>query len=350
MKWQDTTPLSLLEVWPSKAVYWELTCMLQADWYVIPQAARSDYTRDSIERHPDRAKVIRKHARNLVAVECIPFDEYELVISFDAILQVPATRSTLFAYYAQENWDRLYSMSLQRPVGRYDLFLAHMLDADYAIGALPQAIAFPYVHAPDFARSTFNRHKDERAWIDWRTLNTLAGLDLAGPWNFETEAAAKRVPDILNMPISYRGKPHEQTYGFADPPNWGDAAEYLRELSECRYYIGVGRIGGAGQGLAEAASMGCLCIGQVSKIYHRLICHGSCLCEDIAEMPRRLRVLRQSADLQREVLACQDEALRRYFNHGPLNLLKEAARIKSSTGQNTREIGTRAVAGEIPKG
>jgi len=330
VKWRDTSPKKLFEVWPSKAVYWELTCMLQADWYIIPETSLSEYSRDAVGRHPQRVEALRKYTKNITPVASIPFDEYDLVISFDDILDVSVKQSAVFAYYAQEHWDRLYGMSLQTPASGYDLFLAHMMDADYAITALPQAVSFPYVHDPGIARSVFSEAKEEQAWIDWRMLKTLAGQGLGDPWTSEAEAAGQRLHGILGTPIRYSGKAHEQTYGFADPPNWGDAAAYLKALAQCKYYVGVGGIGGAGQGLAEAASIGCLCIGQVGNQYHRVICHPACLCQDLAQMPARLRVLRESRSLQEEVLRHQDDALRDYFYQGPLNLLREAVKVKST--------------------
>jgi hypothetical protein len=329
VKWKDTSPAKLFEVWPGKAVYWELTCMLQADWYIIPQAKELEYTRDAVRRHPGRAEVIQKYTSNVTAAESIPLQEYDLVIVFDAVLDVQLDSSTVFAYYAQEHWDQLYTSSLQRPKPGYDLFLAHMLDSNSDLRSLPQAISFPYPHDLNLARSVFSAHREEVAWIDWRTLMTLAMKGPADPWTPEAEAAADRLQDVLGMMIDHRGKYNRQSYGFADPPKWGDAAEYLRAVSTRKYYVSVGRIDGAGQGLAEAASLGSICVGQGNKVYHRLICHPFCLCEDIAELPTRLKALRDSTDLQQEVLAYQDEALRKHFEQGPLNLLRQAAQMKS---------------------
>ena len=329
VKWQDTSPQKLFDVWPNKAVYWELTCMLQADWYIVPQASSSDYTRVSVEIFPGRAEAIRKYTKNVTPVESIPFEQYDLVISFDAILEVPRGHPTLFAYFAQEHWDRLYAQSLGRPAGDYDLFLAHMMDSNSTLPSLPQPISFPYLHDANLVRSIFSCEKREVVWVDWRTLMTLGMKDSADPWSHEGEAAAGRLQELLDLPICYRGKPYAQTYGFADPPAWGDAAVYLHELAGCKYYVSVGgRIGG-GQGLGEAASAGCLCIGQEDRAYHRLICHPSCLCADMAEMLQRLKTVVRSPDLQGEILSWQDEALRKHFDRGPMHLLEEAVHIKS---------------------
>lgn len=334
VKWKDTSPVKLFDVWPGKAVYWELTCMLQADWYIIPQARELEYTRDAVRRHPGRAEIIQKYTSNVTTTESIPFQEYDLVIAFDAVLDVPLNSSAVFAYYVQEHWDRLYTSSLQRPRPGYDLFLAHMMDSNSDLGSLPQAISFPYPHDLNLARSIFSAQREEVAWIDWRTLMTLAMRGPADPWTPEADAAADRLRYVLGIRIDHRGKYNQQSYGFADPPKWGDAAEYLRAVSTRKYYISVGLIDGAGQGLAEAASLGSICIGQRNKAYHRLICHPSCLCEDIAELPMQLKAVTGSKDLQQEVLAYQDEALRKHFEQGPLNLLKQAVQMKSDKRKN----------------
>jgi hypothetical protein len=336
VRWKDTSPKRLFDIWPGKAVYWELTCMLQADWFIIPQARELEYTRDAVRRHPGRAAIIQKYTNNVTPAKSIPFKEYDLVIAFDGILDVPRDSSTLFAYYVQEHWDPLYTASLRRPKFGYDLFLAHMMDSNSNLGSLPRALSFPYPHDLNLARSIFPAQREEKAWIDWRTLMTLAMRGPADPWTPEADAAACRLQDILGIPIDHRGNYNRHSYGFADPPSWGDAREYLRAVSTRKYYISVGRIAGAGQGLAEAASLGSICIGQKDKAYHRLICHPLALCEDIAEMPRKLKVLAGSSDLQREFLSYQDEALRKHFEQRPLDMLSEAVRIKSAKRKKWR--------------
>ena len=326
--WKDTTPERLFEVWPGKAVYWELTCMLEADWYIIPQRLESDYTRDAVRRHVGRAQLIEKHVKNITPIEAIPFSEYDLVITFDPILHPPKGSRAVFAYYVQEHWDRIYAESLAKPAANYDLFLAHMMDAPVELHGIPQAVSFPYVHDAQLVRGYFLREQREIAWVDWRTLLTLGGKDLKDPWCAEAEAASVRLAQILDIEIRCRTANHSQTYAISESLAWGDAAHYLRELAECRYYVAVGRLAGAGQALADAAALGCVCIGQADRAYHRLLCHPSCLCEDMAQMPSRLRVLRESADLQQEVLAWQDQKLKTHFRDAPLALLGEAIKLK----------------------
>lgn len=326
--WKDTSPTKLFDVWPGKAVYWELTCLLQTDWYIVPVLVEGEFLQDSVRNHPGRAELIRQNTRNITPVEKVPFADYDLIISFDAILDIPPGQSGVFAYYAQEHWDRLYEYSLRRPALGYDLFFAHMMDASHGLTSLPQSISMPYLHHPDLVRSLFAPPRREAAWMDWRTPLTLANKGLGDAWCSEADQAMIRLKEILEMEVCCRTASLSNTYAISDTPAWGDAAHYYRELAECRYYIAVGRIAGAGQALADAASVGCICIGQADKPYHRLLCHPLCLCEDMAQMPAKLRALRQNADLQHEVLSWQDQNLQKYFRDVPLALLSRAIELK----------------------
>ena len=144
--WRDTTPRGLFDIWPGRATFWEMACYLQADWYIIPQHVSGDYTQEAVLGIPGRAESIIRNTRNVVAPGEIPFDDYDLVITFDPILDVPADSSALFAYFVVEHWDHLYKEAQRRPHGGYDLFLAHILDAPKTIDSLPQPLALSLIH------------------------------------------------------------------------------------------------------------------------------------------------------------------------------------------------------------
>jgi hypothetical protein len=328
--WKDMSPQKVLDVWPIKAVYWELTCILEADWYIIPQILEGDYIRD-VTRLPGHIQIIEKYTTNIVPLERVPFSDYDLVISFDPILQPPKTSRTVFAYYAQEHWDRLYKESMQKPFSGYDLFLDHMMDAAADVRQLPQPLGFPYIHDSKFIRPCFSRLRQDVLWADWRTLMTLAVRGIGALPCPEAAAAARRLENTLSIKIRCHTLEQTKSWGIHDPPQWGDTADYFRELAECKYYVGVGDLAGAGQGLADAAALGCLCIGQSDKAYHRLLCHPSCLCEDIAQMPALFRGLANSPGLQGEVLAWQDAKLVEHFLDRPLHALDSAIKMKRKT-------------------
>jgi len=326
VRWENTDPLRLFNIWPGKAVLWEMTCLLRADWYIIPQQLNTEYIYDAVLKHPGRAELIYKYTQNVVTLADIPFDEYDVVITFDPILKVPKSKA-IFAYYVQEHWDPIYHKSLQAPIGHYDLFLAHMLDAMHNLKGIPQSVSFPYLRAPDVVRSVFHPEKKETVWVDWRTLTTLGMTEL---WSETAENAAKRLERILGMPVRYKGDFNKSPYGIAEPPLWGDAARYLEAMGKCKYYISVGRSSGAGQSLCDAASLGCICIGEEDKAYHRLICHPACLCKDMFDLPKKFREVTSSPELQEEILNWQDNALLEHFVNKPLRILQQACDMKKS--------------------
>lgn len=347
VRWRDTTPMGLFEYWPGKAVYWELTCMLEADWWVVPQRVEGDYFRDAVAKHAGRAEVMQKHTKNVVKASEIPLEEYDVVITFDPILEPRAGSPALFAYYVQEHWDRVYGASLRRPAAGYDLFLAHMLDADSTAEGVPRSISFPYLHEPRVVRQFFPEPKREEVWVDWRTVMTLAMKGLGDAWDADVDRAAARLQEILSLPMTSRGDYHSQSYGFSDPPRWGDAEKYLEALARCRYYVAVGRVAGAGQGLGDAAAAGCICIGESDKVYHRLICHPQCLCADLVEMPERLKEIQKSRELQEDVIAWQDAALKVHFKDKPLQLLAQAAELKDRKALWVKDLGARQPDGAL---
>ena len=326
MLWKNTSPARLFEIWPGKLTYWDMTCLLQADWYIIPQQLISMYTHDAVYRHPGRESMVRRFTKNVTPLEEVPFDQYDIVITLDPILDVPKDSSTLFAYHGMEHWDQPYIRSMRRPLGNYDLFLAHMMDSHDQLTRLPQTISFPYMHDPDSARSLFDTSKDDVVWVDWRALATLGMTEVWGPQN---EAAARRLEKIIGIAVRCRGNATFPSYSITDPPTWGDIAFlYLRDLARCKYYVGAGRIYGGGQGAVDAAGLTASVFGQGDKAYHRLLCHPESLCADMSELPRKLRRIVASPDLQAEILAWQDDALQSRFVSGPLNILSSALDMK----------------------
>ncbi len=328
VRWGDTTPRGLFDAWPGKATFWEMTCCLKADWYVVPQQLSSDYTKEVLKLLGS-SETMARHTRNVVAPQAIPVEKYDVVITFDPFWSMPTNSPALFAYFVVEHWDRLYKESLRKPLGQYDLFLAHMLDAPERLASLPQALAFPYLRDPETVRAAFPTAKDDAVWADFRTLTTLGMAETYGTWVAAGHAAAKRLEEALQYAVRYKGEFNESPYGISDPPAWGDALRYFGAMACCRYYVAVGTIAGAGQAICDAASVGCLCIGQQDKAFHRLICHPAALCSGMIELPRRLRAIAGSRDLQEEVRAWQDAALRDFFQRRPVALLEEAISVKA---------------------
>jgi hypothetical protein len=43
-RWGEGNPVDLFAVWPGKAKFWQMTVLLRADWYIIPQQRNTAYT------------------------------------------------------------------------------------------------------------------------------------------------------------------------------------------------------------------------------------------------------------------------------------------------------------------
>jgi hypothetical protein len=135
--------------------------------------------------------------------------------------------------------------------------------------------------------------------------------------------------NYLQYVIRYRPFKKE-LYLEADPPLWGDAAQYISELAKCKYYIG-GEQGGAGQGLVEAASLGLICFGEQSGIYHTLVCHPACLLSDLGELPQKFHAVVNNPLLHEEIIQWQDIMLKKHFADQPLTMLQQALEMKQKS-------------------
>jgi len=345
VRWQETSPLELLDVWPGRALFWAMTVLLQADWYVVPQRVTTWYTLFSgIGRPPDR-DVLERHTWNIVAPCTIPYDEYDVVISLDPCLQPPRCRQTLLAYYMNEHVDVRYGCSKRRPAPGYDLFFAHLLDATPTLNQLPQALGFPYMWERDITRPLLRTGPpaEEAVLVEWRTLALLLGdrsrqgrrftqqgqASSIGLTDSEAQELANRLAFYLDRPVRFQLLRDGIYNRLPDPPRWGDTLTYLRSLAGCRYYASLFSFG-AGQALVDAAAAGAIVFGSGDLAYHRLVCHPSCLCTSLKEFPEQFRHVSQSADLQKEILVWQDRALRHSFRDEPLALLAQAVEMKKA--------------------
>jgi len=339
MAWDAADPLRLLDAFPGKATLWEMSGALEADWYIIPQRIQTEYIYHSAVVHPFIGEALRQHVSGIVPVEEIPFERYDVVISFDPVLLPVPQTNTLFAYFVNEHWDRFYAVSLKQPLFRYDLFLAHMLDAEREVENLPGAVAFPYMRQPALVRSLFPcQAKEEGLWLEWRTIAALA---TAAFWDETCVQAAEAFQHQIGVPLHWKVF-GATPFGVENPPRWGDGRVYLNELARCKYYAAIGRISGAGQGLCDAASLDCICFGEANKAYHRLVCHPACLCNGIKDLQPVYEGVAASTVLQAEILAWQRERLYEHFYRRPLEVLQEALETKRRRASLRRGTATTA--------
>jgi hypothetical protein len=325
IKWKD--PLNLLNFWPNKAVMWQATCLLEADWYIISESkSKGDYLK-VILKNKKWKNIINKYTQNVVCLEDVPLDNYDVIITLDPILQCPKNSSTLFMYYVNEHWDNLYKKSLKQPLNNYDLFLDHMLTSTFKLKQLPQAISFPYLYFPELMRKIFTNNKEEKVFVSRRMINTLTQESVIID---KAKKTLERLEDILGIPVISTIDFFEKPFGISEPPAWGDTRNFYQRLSECKYYIEVGDIAGPGQGLLEAASIGCICIGINNRPYHKILCHPKLLCSSLWDLYDIFKNVKSSLELQNEALSYQDKMLKEFFLDRSLNIIKEAIELKKN--------------------
>lgn len=330
IKWQDTSPEKIFDLWPSKSTWWWTTCLFKADWYVVPEdkKLKSDYIYDVIKNRKERVEIIKKYTKNVVLPKNIPFDDYDLVIFLNPLSDIPQSSKALFVYCVQEHWDNLYAMSLRKIFKGYDLFLDIMEVSAKELKKIPQVISFPFIYDTDTARLVSGAiEKKDAVFVEWRLL---AALGMTNFWNEHSLAASERLQKLIGAPIFYKGDFNKTSMGTFDPPLFGDGLRYFKEIAACKYYLSAGRYSGPGQALCEAASLGCICIGEEDKAYHKIVCHPECLCADMLEMPYKLRKIIASPQLHEEIILWQDAALKKYFKDQPIGLLEKAIQMKKT--------------------
>lgn len=340
--WDAANPLSVLKKWPSRYLYFEMTHLLQADWYVLPFCHDSKIVRQKIDAHQ---QLFDDHMEHVQRIGDIPVDDYDVVITLDPILRPPKNGRTLFAYYQNEHHHDEYRRSVKAPLPGYDLFLDHMMNAPDWAYDLPQAVAFPYLRHPFVSRTICPGKQGDAIWFDKRFIMMLThGNESCHRSGFEHTMAS--LEQRFGMRATFRNADYENII------DWGDPYDYMKEMSACRYYINLIACG-AGQGLCDAASLGLVCFGSPQLPYHRLICHPICLCRDLAELEWKFSMVRGSTELQQEIIAWQDTALSDRMVSQPLRILRSAAERKrklAKTAGRTSSLtmGAELAVGELP--
>jgi hypothetical protein len=156
--------------------------------------------------------------------------------------------------------------------------------------------------------------KEEAVWVDIRTVWVDGRPQLP-------EA------DLRNLPIEARTK----LCSAPDPPVWDDAKRYLQQLARCQYFLSVGRTGGSGQAVAEAASTGAICITDLKTPYAHILTHPRCVVNDMSDAADVISALRDSEQLRKEIVSWEKLRLQRYFFDVPLSILEAALETKSES-------------------
>jgi hypothetical protein len=330
-KWNNDAE-GLFPIWtPFKVTYWELTCVLKADWYIIPQKIETEYIRRTRVWFPNVTEVLMKYTKGVTPPEDIPWEKYDVIITFDPIIDEKL--DPVLAYYTEEHTHSLYRESLIRPLNNYDLFLAHILDASDSLTAIPQSISFPLTMWFSNMRKIFNKEKEDSLWID----NNMMNIANMPPWKLRHKNVVRDAYNRLQMRrflkklSRYDIVMHTKKPAGLDATKMNDGKIYLDSLSRCKYYLGFERgRNKCGQSLVDASSMGSICFGEKGVAYHNLICHPFCLLESQESFFDKFNIVRASTKLQEEIKKWQDNALHEFFLQRPLDMLEKACKLKDN--------------------
>jgi hypothetical protein len=146
--------------------------------------------------------------------------------------------------------------------------------------------------------------------------------DARGPWDercegFLDELAGSFAGEIVTH--------HRAEALLVEWPKNEDHAAYLSAIAGAQYYIGIetsGRIGSVphGQALADAASLGLVCVGSPWHVVHRMICERALLTRSLGEA--LLLVTRaHETEAGTQIVARQDARLRQSFQVAPMRRL-----------------------------
>lgn len=315
-RYDAANPLKVLDKWPAKYSYFEMTQLFKADWYVLPYCHDSRIIRQKIERYRSEIDA----SVQTVAINDIPFDEYDIVISIDPILRPSSSSKILFAYLQNEHHDTEYIKSLKKPFHGYDLFLDHMMEAPGWAYSLPQSLACPYVRDPATVRTLRSKVQDNSIWIDNRFVMMLSHGN-------ETCHNPANEKILHNMGQEIGARFRFKHAAFDNIQKLQSPYAFLQELSQSRFYLNLIACG-AGQGLCDAASLGLICFGTPKLKYHQAICHPACLCNDLMDFKRIFTRVVNSPDLQQEIIAWQDLMLADRMVRQPLHMLEAAVDLK----------------------
>ena len=327
----EVCPSGTLQLWPSKVTFLSPTVAWAADWYVVDceipwQSAHYGHIVGSQER----IKLMRKYTAGVMAPDEVPVEDYDVVIALYP--WVKPRGDALFTYTIQEHWDPLFLQSCARVMDGYDLHLDGMFSSRYELEEMPQSIGFPFPKFPQELRQVVGTvEKSGAAWIDGRVLLAMIDRKL---WNEEeARTAAEDMARVLGIPLRYSGDFWREAFGLSDPPRWGDGLAYLRALAACKYYISMGRSWAPGEAICDAAALGCICIGDYRKLYHRLVCHPLCMVGDEQDLKAVAWQVFDSPSLQAEALAYQERMLRQHFQDRPMDVLAKALSMKGVTNE-----------------
>jgi hypothetical protein len=327
-RFSDFTPRALLDLFPFKPTYWEMTTLLRADWIIVLSETKSGQ-RSYAESISRLAPIIDMQSQGAVPLSDLDLSQYDIVISFEPCLStLRYFRARNWFYFHHEHTNDWYNQSKRKPASGYTAFLDHMCGAtDVAGESYPQAIAFPYLRDPQTMRACFRGRPVSdcpTVWVDARTIMLEANGIAVGRWTDACDKLLRKLQSASGVRIITRGEVYREFYNLSPA---SDAAAYLDEMSTAQFYFSRAAAG-AGQALCDAASLGLVCFGLPELVYHRMVCPPEQLGGSLSDALENAAELFASPIQMKEAVRLQDKALRHNFQSAPMRRLLDRAGLR----------------------
>lgn len=330
--WESTLfddPSSMLDGFVYRSQDFSLVAALQADiWIVEGRFERHGGHLEIIERGDPQAIKDMYAAQPAVPATEISWDKYDVVICSEPLIDRETVQKhprTLWCYRELGHCWPAFRRSLQGPEGGYDLFLNHFSSAT-DLGRVPQALWFPYTVDIDLMRRMVPGEHRPGVFVDsWLIPYTP---DMA-----RANAKMQDFEEICELPCRYSTRIANFAQQHRDVANdrVERTREHLENIASCKYYFEVrGRAGLIGQAAIEAGALGSIVIANHGVLYAAKFCHPFCLVDQSAteEGLRAIKIIENNPGLQEEILAYQDERLRKIFWEIPMEKLSRALEMK----------------------
>lgn len=303
---------------------------LKADMWVIEgQIKDPAFAIDRIDPK-GLAELVAAHER--VPWSAVPWEDYDVVITIDPIIskKLAEKYSNILWIYNEPSHRSGRSQEAVRggPEKPYDLYWDHYLRPSRKLKGLPQSIGLPYFTSPDIMRDLVKPTNEPAVFLDSRHVFEIPRR--------ERHAMAHDYRNMCGLQVRHAPLDGKISRSFSriyylSRNRMLNCRKYLTHLGSCKYKLIWRKKAILGQGVLEAAALGLIAIGNSNGIYHKLICHPTCLIPPGGPARRGLRLIQKiekDPDWQKEILAHQDRVLWERFWHGPLELLGRALEIK----------------------
>lgn len=274
--------------------------------------------------------VVKGH-RNIVSPSNIPWEEYDIVISADPIID-----EKIIKLYPQILWcyheirhacpRALESVRAGRPWGGYDLYLDHFLRGKKEITKFPMIASHPYMRNMDLLKGLVKPSNRPAVFIEPRNV---PGTER------DRKKLRTQFQNLCGLPVKYAPMPERKDLlpKFQKILSAGKkilgTTEYLELVGSCKYYLSWRRRKIYGQSLPEAAALGLIVVAPIRRSVVGELCHPKCWIPPESETGLKvIWKIESDPAMQEEILRHQERVLRRKYWEEPLALLHRAVEVK----------------------